>query len=258
MLGKMQNLIDKYRTNETQARKACPEGLAKTANGVHPPTPVGGSWLILLCLTLLPQAGSTQTIALDGSKRLHLNNVTVETVKHRGKTALHVTAVKPGRPDNLVVIQDIELQNGTIQFDVASRPEGKRQNGGHAGVAFRVNADATKYECIYLRPMNGRAENQLQRNHSTQYVSYPDFPWERLRKSQPGKYESYVDLVPDKWTQVKIEVSGTKARLYVNGAEQPSLIVNDLKRGDLKGSIALRVGPTGDAYFSNLRITKTK
>ena len=219
---------------------------------------VSMSLLILFCLTFLPQVGFTQVIALDASKKLHLNNVAVETVKHRGRTALHVTAVKPGRPDNLVVIRDIEFQNGTIQFDVASRPEGKRQNGGHAGVAFHVNADATKYECIYLRPMNGRAENQIQRNHSTQYVSYPDFPWERLRKFQPGKYESYVDLVPDKWAQVKIEVSGTKARLYVNGAEQPALIVNDLKHGQVIGSIALRVGPTGDAYFSNLRITKTK
>ena len=218
----------------------------------------GRSLLILFCLTLLPQVGFTQTIPLDGSKKLHLKNVVVKKVKHRERIALHVTAVEPGRPDNLVVIRSIEFQNGTIEFDVASRPEGKRQNGGHAGIAFHVNADATKYECIYLRPMNGRAENQIQRNHSTQYVSYPDFPWERLRKFQPGKYESYVDLLPDKWTQVKIVVSGTKARLYVNGAEQPALIVNDLKLGGVKGSIALRVGPTGDAYFSNLRITKSK
>ncbi len=219
---------------------------------------VSRSSLILFCLTFLPQVGFAQAIALDGSEKLFLKNVAVERVKHRGRTVLHVTSVKPGRPDNLVVLQDIEFQNGTIEFDVASRPQGKRQNGGHAGVAFHVNADATKYECIYLRPMNGRAENQLQRNHSTQYVSYPDFPWELLRKFQPGKYESYVDLVSDEWTQVKIEVSGTKARLYVNGAEQPALIVNDLKLGEVKGSIALRVGPTGDAYFANLRIKKTK
>ncbi len=219
---------------------------------------VSRSFFILFCLTFLPQVGFTQVIELDGSEELYLNNVVVERVKHRGKMALHVTSVDTGRPDNLVVIRDLEFQNGTIEFDVASRPEGKRRNGGHAGVAFHVNAKATKYECIYLRPMNGRSENQIQRNHSTQYVSFPDFPWELLRESQAGKYESYVDLVSDEWIQVKIEVSGAKARLYVNGAEEPTLIVNDLKLGEVKGAIALRVGPTGDAYFANLRITKTK
>jgi hypothetical protein len=258
MFGKKKNIIEEYKGNEAQARKLFLKDAEKKAKKDYYPTSVSRSLFILFCLTFLPQVGFTQTIALEGSKKLCLNNVVVETVKHRGRIALHVTAVESGRPDNLVVIRDIEFQNGTIEFDVASRPEGKRQNGGHAGVAFHVNADATKYECIYLRPMNGRAKNQIQRNHSTQYVSYPDFPWELLRKSQPGKYESYVDLVSDKWTQVKIEVSGTKARLYVNGAEQPALIVNDLKLGEVKGAIALRVGPTGDAYFSNLRITKTK
>ena len=216
------------------------------------------SLLILSCLSLLPKVGFAKTIALDDSTELHLKNVVVERVNHRGRMALHVTNVEPGRADNLAVIRGIELENGTIEFDVASRPEEGKQNGGHAGVAFRVNADATKFECFYLRPMNGRSEDQLQRNHSTQYVSYPDFPWKLLRESQPGKYESYVDLGPDEWTQVKIEVLGTKARLYVHGAEQPALIVNDLKLGEVEGFIALRLGPTGDAYFSNLRITKTK
>ena len=38
-----------------------------------------------------------------------------------------------------------------------------------------------------------------------------------------------MDLEPGVWTKYKIEVEGRKARLYVNGAAQPCLIVNDLK-----------------------------
>jgi hypothetical protein len=53
-------------------------------------------------------------------------------------------------------------------------------------------------------------------------------------------YESYVDLEPGAWTKLRIEVSGTKARMFVNGAAQPCLIVNDLKNGDGRGKIALR------------------
>jgi len=85
-----------------------------------------------------------------------------------------------------------------------------------------------------IRPTNGRADDQLRRNHSAQYISFPDYEWQRLRAEAPGQYESYVDLVPGEWTRVKVEVSGVKARLYVHDASQPSLIVNDLKRPRLR------------------------
>ena len=64
-----------------------------------------------------------------------------------------------------------------------------------------------------------------------------------------------MDLEPGVWTKVRIVVNGTKARLYVHGAAQPSLIVNDLKLGPTKGAIGLWVGPGTDGYFANLRVT---
>jgi hypothetical protein len=53
---------------------------------------------------------------------------------------------------------------------------------------------------------------------------------------------------------MKIVVSGTKARLYVNGADQPCLIVNDLKLGERHGQIALWAHVATEAYFSNLTV----
>ena len=129
---------------------------------------------------------------------------------------------------------------------------------GFVGVAFRVNLDAAKdvakYDCFYLRPTNGRADDQVRRNHSTQYISYPDFPWFRLRKEFPEKYESYADVVPGEWTKLKIEVQGEKARLYVQGAPQPALVVNDLRQA--QGTIALWVGTETIAHFANLRVSQ--
>jgi hypothetical protein len=93
------------------------------------------------------------------------------------------------------------------------------------------------------------------RNHSTQYVSEPEWPWDRLRKESPGVYESYVDLEAGAWTRYKIVVKGARAELYVHDAAQPCLIVKDLKLGDATGAIALWVGPGTDAYFANLKIT---
>jgi hypothetical protein len=77
-----------------------------------------------------------------------------------------------------------------------------------------------------------------------------------LRKEFPEKYESHVDLVPGEWTKVKIEVRGDKARLYVHGAAQPALVVNDLKQGPGQGQIALWVGVGTVAHFANLRVSK--
>jgi hypothetical protein len=126
---------------------------------------------------------------------------------------------------------------------------------GFIGVAFRVQPSAAKFELLYLRPTNGRAEDQLRRNHSTQYSSFPDWPWQRTRQETPGLYESYVDLEPGVWTKVKIVLAGGKARLYVHGAEQPCLIVNDLKLSPAKGAIGLWTGPGTDGYFANLHTT---
>lgn len=53
---------------------------------------------------------------------------------------------------------------------------------------------------------------------------------------------------------MRIEVSGAKARLYVNGAAQPCLVVNDLKHGTSRGRIALWTRISSEAYFSNLRV----
>ncbi len=53
---------------------------------------------------------------------------------------------------------------------------------------------------------------------------------------------------------MKISVDGTKAQLYINGAEQPCLIVNDLKLGETHGQIMLWAYGTTDAYFSNLTL----
>jgi hypothetical protein len=114
------------------------------------------------------------------------------------------------------------------------------------------------YAAFYLRPTNGRAIDQLRRNHSTQYISHPDYPWFRLRKEQPGVFESYVDLEAGAWTPIRIEVRGGVARLFVHGSPQPVLIVNDMKSPPASGRIALWIDAGTEAYFSRLRVTPAR
>ena len=186
------------------------------------------------------------------------HRVTVESVEYQGRKAARVTPKDDsGAEDQLALLGVPAFHNGTIEMDLAGRPGAAAGQGarGFVGIAFRVASDLKKFECFYLRPTNGRADDQVRRNHSSQYISFPEFPWQRLRKEFPEKYESYVDLAPGEWTRVKIVVDGATAKLYVHGNAQPTLIVNDLKQGDSQGAVALWVGPGTDAHFSNFKIT---
>ena len=89
-----------------------------------------------------------------------------------------------------------------------------------------------------------------------QYISHHEWTWSRLRTESPKKYQSYVDLEPGVWTTIRIEVQGTRARLFVHGQPQPTLIVNDLKTGEgRRGGIALWIDVGTEAHFRNVTIS---
>ena len=104
------------------------------------------------------------------------------------------------------------------RWELAGEPAPGAGQGarGFVGIAFRLQKEKEAYDAFYLRPTNGRADDQERRNHATQYIAHPDWPWFRLRKETPSRYESYVDLVPGEWTKIRIEVTGDRARLYVH------------------------------------------
>lgn len=202
----------------------------------------------------------TTFLRLDSLSGLEIVNSKAEIVTYRGRKALHLTPAKdhdPAQEAMQALVVGSDFKDGTIEVEVAGIPilSMDPTGRGFAGVEFRAQHHGARAENFYLRPTNGRADDQLRRNHSVQYESVPDYPWHRLRKESPGVYESYTDLEAGAWTKMKIEVAGTKARLYVNGAAQPCLIVNDLKLGDSRGQIGLWAFIATDGYFSNLKVT---
>lgn len=188
--------------------------------------------------------------------QLESRGVKVSSVSYQDKQAVRVDALPDAaNGDSYATVKGSRFHNGTIEVSLAGKPAAGAGAGarGFIGIAFRVQGN--RYEYIYLRPTNGRAGDQVRRNHSTQYGARPDYDFDRLRKESPEKYESYVDLEPGVWTRYKIVVDGTKARLYVHGAAQPCLIVDDMKLGDSEGAVALWVGPGTEGYFADLKIT---
>jgi hypothetical protein len=198
-------------------------------------------------------SSSARTFSLTSLSDLELHNVEAQLVDYRGRRAVRLVE-KEDVASTIAILSGSDFRDGVIETEIAGvlRPDAPQEMRGFVGIAFRVQPQASQYECFYLRPTNGRADDQLRRNHSTQYISYPEYPWYRLREETPGVYESYTDLVPGAWTPVRIVVSGVRAQLYVNHAEQPCLIVNDLKLGETHGQIALWIGAGTEAYFSEV------
>ena len=227
----------------------------------------GGVLLVAETATAQPKHYPLETLG-----GLGLHNIAAEPATLNGKKGLRLTISEEARRrlesmtpeelakapfEELAWIEGLELSSGVIEVELAGVPapgagEGAR---GFVGIAFRLQKDKATYDAFYLRPTNGRVEDQERRNHSAQYISHPEWPWFRLRKETPSRYESYVDLVPGEWTKIKIEVQGNRARLYVHGNEQPTLIVNDVKSGAQgRGAVALWIGPGTVAHFRNLAV----
>jgi hypothetical protein len=233
----------------------------------------------LAALLLLPALAAAQamTLPLDSAAGLRLHNVsaTPATLQDRkglriqlsDETRSKLQAMTPqeqqafaqtGLGEQLAVVEQSSFGDGVIEAEIAGAPRPDAGEGarGFVGIAFRLQDDLKTYDAFYLRPTNGRADDQVRRNHSAQYIAHPDFPWFRLRKEFPEKYESYVDLVPNEWTKVRIEVRGTQARLFVHGQAQPTLIVNDVKSGATgRGKIALWIDSGTVAHFRSLVVT---
>ena len=230
---------------------------------------------VLLASVVLATAAGAQDrqYPLESADHLRLHNVSVQPATLAGKKGLQVKLSDEGSAlfekmtpeqraqgdiEQLVVLEGPDFSSGTIEAEIAGALAPGAAGGarGFVGIAFRLQKDMKTYDAFYLRPTNGRADDQERRNHAAQYISHPDWPWFRLRKETPSRYESYVDLVPGEWTKIRIEVRGDKARLFVHDQAQPTLVVNDVKSGaQASGAVALWLGPGTLAHFRNLRVS---
>jgi hypothetical protein len=141
-------------------------------------------------------------------------------------------------------LKDLEMRDGVIDVDVATPA-----NRGFFGIQFRISADETNAEWIYLRQHKSGLPDAMQYTP----VLNTGLNWQLY--SGPG-FIGAVDIPKAEWFHMRLEVSGAQAKLYVKNMEKPALVIDDLKTGLQKGSIALAV-LTGATYFSNFELRET-
>jgi hypothetical protein len=212
--------------------------------------------LLVIATSLHLSAQSTDTINLSTigkDPRWKVAGRTVSAVDIKGK---HAIRMSEGPGMGVVWLDGYDFANGVIEVDLLGRSQPVQ--GSFLGVAFRV-ADAHTYDAVYFRPFNFRATDSTRHSHAVEYVSEPAWPWERLRSEHPGKYEQPLVPAPDgdEWFHVRVVVARPKVSVFVNGATQPSLVVNELS-DRTHGSVGLWVGEGSGGNFANLRVTRTR
>lgn len=154
--------------------------------------------------------------------------------------------------NQIVWLKDINFSTGTIEVDLRGKDVPQRS---FLGIAFH-GVDTMTYDAIYFRPFNFQATDPVRKIHAVQYISQPEFTWEKLRNEKNGIYEKGINPPPTAtdWFHAKIVVSESTITVYVNDASIYSLQVNKLnQRKD--GLIGLwNYGLDGD--FANLVIKK--
>ncbi|MEO6245800.1 MAG: hypothetical protein ABIQ12_10215 [Opitutaceae bacterium] len=169
-----------------------------------------------------------------------------------GAPAIRFEKPADGQPANVVWLDGFEFREGTIEFDARGQSAPPQSN--FIGVSFRV-ADAKTHDVVYFRPFNFRSPNPDNQAHAVQYVSHPDWTWSRLRKERTGQFEKPINPAPDgdAWFHARIEIAAKKIRVFVNGAREPSLVVDELS-ARTGGSVGLWCQGVGT--IANLRITR--
>lgn len=196
-----------------------------------------------------------------------LNTVSLRRTAYKDRAAIELTLPSsvnqdPAKEtlidrDFMAWSRDFDFSDGVVELSVASvlASHAPAYARGFIGVAFRID-EQQRFESIYLRPANSRVDDQLRRNRSVQYVSYPEYTFPRLRAEEPGKYETYVDIPMEEWIDLRLEVAGSAARLFVNNSIQPVLVVTDLKLGAAqRGGIGLWIEAGTVGYFADLVVT---
>jgi hypothetical protein len=150
-------------------------------------------------------------------------------------------------------ILPIEVLDGVIEVDVRSRLNGKgpAEARAFAGLAFRIRNGGEAFECVYVRPLNGRKVDAppIRHERAVQWFAYPDWPFDRLREAHPGRYEAGADIGPDEWLRLRVEFSGRRVTATIDGVEV--LSVESLVE-PAAGRVGLFVDIGTEAYFANL------
>ncbi|MFB9109438.1 hypothetical protein [Flavobacterium gyeonganense] len=156
------------------------------------------------------------------------------------------------KKEGIVWLPVKDFKDGTIEIEMRGKDVFQRS---FIGIAFH-GADDTNYDAVYCRPFNFFAKDSVRRIHAVQYISHPDFTWEKLRKERNAVFEKEIinPPNPNDWFTLKLVIDSTTVKAYINDAEQPSLIVEKLNNRT-SGKLGLFTADSSGGDFKNIKVS---
>jgi hypothetical protein len=190
----------------------------------------------------------TMTPDLQDTSKWQVVNRTATTFTENDKKGIRLNEA-PG--DGLMILSGSNFSNGIIELDIKGS---NKVQQSFVGIGFH-GKNLKTYDGLYFRPFNFKSDDPVRRAHAVQYISMPNYDWEKLRTEFPGKYENKIDPAPgpDEWFHAKIVVNGKHVSVFVNNQQQPSLEIDKLN-DHTNGGFGLWVGNNSAGSFANLRI----
>lgn len=201
-----------------------------------------------------PGAGSPNLSSIADGKSWTVTHATAEAVELDGRQVVRLVAEGDSANGIVGLARPIDLAFSTGTIEIELKGKNVRQRS-FLGVAFNV-VDERTFEAVYFRPFNFKAAEPFN-SRSVQYISWPTNTWEHLRENMPGQFEAKVAPIPDPdgWFHALIEVTDTKVRVFVNHAEEPSLVVTRLPAAaSAPRSVALFVD-SADGLYANFTVS---
>ena len=143
-------------------------------------------------------------------------------------------------------LKDVVFRDGVIEVDV-SMPDDDR---GFAYIQFRKK-DERDSEIVYLRMHKSGQPDAVQ--YAPRYNAVT--AWQLYHGEG---YTAPATFSKDAWTRFKIDVRGSVARVYVGEADEPTMVIPDLKRGGEPGSIGLLATVADGIHFANFSYTPAR
>jgi hypothetical protein len=182
-----------------------------------------------LSVLILSVTAHSQTVPFD-SDRWQVKDPKARVEEHLGRKSLYVQS-------GFAFLKDVAFEDGVIEVDIA--PPKQRS---FMGIVFRFESD-DDHEIVYFRPHKSGLEDAVQYTPSFNGGA----AWQLY--SNKG-FTSAVEIPNERWSHVRIEISGLGGKVFFNDSDKPVLVIEDLKRGYSRGTVGIWGGASG-GHFAN-------
>jgi hypothetical protein len=190
--------------------------------------------ILLACLT--PATAAAQSASVPLSPEAWVATDSIRSVSYLGRPALYINR-------GVALARGASMANGTLDLDVAAT-----DTTNFLGVAFRA-ATPKFSNVLFLRPGASGTEEAVQYGPAFNSLGVA---WQVYHGDGAN---AVAAIARNRWVHVRIELDGPVARLYLDTATAPTLVVPQVVASGGSG-LGVWTGAFGrGAYFSNIRYT---